>query len=114
MELIDADMKGFIRIWNFHSAKLIKTIKMETIVNGICLWDNRFLATSGRDTNIKIVDLRYQFREGNVGLSNINTIIETNIIKIETIIIPINILFFFIISPLYKYSTAVNYSQADI
>ena len=58
MELIDADMKGFIRIWNFHSAKLIKTIKMETIVNGICLWDNRFLATSGRDTNIKIVDLR--------------------------------------------------------
>ena len=58
MELIDADMKGFIRIWDFHSAKLIKTIKMETIVNGICLWDTRYLATSGRDTNIKLVDLK--------------------------------------------------------
>ena len=58
MELIDADMKGFIRIWNFHTAKLLKTIKMETIVNGICLWDNRFLATSGRDANIKLVDLK--------------------------------------------------------
>ena len=58
MELIDADMKGFIRIWDFHSAKLLKTIKMETIVNGICLWDNRYLATSGRDTLIKLVDLR--------------------------------------------------------
>ena len=58
MELIDADMKGFIRIWNFHTAKLLKTIKMETIVNGICLWDNRYLATSGRDANIKIVDLK--------------------------------------------------------
>ena len=58
MELIDADMKGFIRIWDFHSAKLLKTIKMETIVNGICLWDTRYLATSGRDTNIKLVDLK--------------------------------------------------------
>ena len=58
MELIDADMKGFIKIWDFHTAKLLKTIKMETIVNGICLWDNRYLATSGRDTNIKLVDLR--------------------------------------------------------
>ena len=58
MELIDADMKGFIRIWDFHSAKLLKTIMTETIVNGICLWDNRFLATSGRDTSIKIIDLR--------------------------------------------------------
>jgi len=58
LELIDADMKGFIRIWDFHSAKLLKTIKMETIVNGICLWDNRYLATSGRDSLIKLVDLR--------------------------------------------------------
>ena len=31
---------------------------METIVNGICLWDNRYLATSGRDSLIKLVDLR--------------------------------------------------------
>ena len=57
IELIDADMKGFIRIWDFHTAKLIKTITTETIVNGICLWDNQFLATSGRDTNIKIIHL---------------------------------------------------------
>ena len=57
IELIDADMKGFIRIWDFHTAKLIKTITTETIVNGICLWDNKFLAISGRDTNIKIIHL---------------------------------------------------------
>ncbi len=58
VQLIDADMKGFIKIWDFHTAECLKTIMLKTIVNGICLWDEKYLLTTGRDRQIKVVDIK--------------------------------------------------------
>lgn len=58
VQLIDADMKGFIQIWDFHTGECLKTIIMKTIVNGICLWDDKYLISTGRDKQIKVVNLK--------------------------------------------------------
>ena len=45
IELIEFYQDGFIRIWNFHSALLLKKIKVinNERLSGICLWNKRFL-----------------------------------------------------------------------
>ena len=60
VELIDSDMKGFIHVWDFHSAECLKTIEIKTVLNGICLWDEQYLICTGRDKEIKIIDLNSQ------------------------------------------------------
>jgi len=55
--LIDADMKGFIHIWDFVTEECLKTIFLHTIINGICLWNEQYIACTGRDQKIKIVDI---------------------------------------------------------
>ena len=57
VQLIDSDMKGFIHIWDFNTEECLKTIFLQTIINGICLWDKQYVACTGRDKKIKIVDL---------------------------------------------------------
>lgn len=57
VQLIDSDMKGFIHIWDFNTEECLKTIFLQTIINGICLWDKQYAACTGRDKKIKIVDL---------------------------------------------------------
>ena len=55
--LIDSDMKGFIHVWDFNTEECLKTIFVQTIVNGICLWNEQYVVCTGRDQKIKIVDL---------------------------------------------------------
>ena len=55
--LIDSDMKGFIHIWDFDSEECLKTIFLQTIINGICFWNEQYIACTGRDKKIKIVDI---------------------------------------------------------
>ena len=57
VELIESDMKGYINIWDFHKAECLKSIEIKTIVNGICLWDENYLFCTGKDKEIKIIDL---------------------------------------------------------
>jgi WD40 repeat protein len=57
-QLIESDMRGFIHIWDFHTSELIKDISLKTVVNGICLWDEQYLITTGKDKLIKIVDIQ--------------------------------------------------------
>ena len=56
--LIDSDMKGFIRIWDFDTEECLKTIFLQTIINGICFWNEQYIACTGRDKKIKIVDIK--------------------------------------------------------
>ena len=58
VQLIDSDMKGFIHIWDFNTEECLKTIFLQTIINGICLWDDEHIVCTGRDQKIKIVDLK--------------------------------------------------------
>ena len=63
IKLIESSMDGNIRIWNFHSGKLIKKIRVnDEGVYGVCLWDVNFLFVgcreNGVDKKIKIVDIK--------------------------------------------------------
>ena len=57
-KLIDSNMKGFIHIWDFHTTECLKTIAIASFVNGICLWDERYLISTGKDKEIKVIDLQ--------------------------------------------------------
>ena len=49
---------GFIRIWNFHSGKLLNKIKpISKELYGICLWDNRHLFVGDQLRNIILMDI---------------------------------------------------------
>ena len=58
--LLEADMIGFVRVWNFDNAQLLKKIliKEKIKLRGICLWDENFLLVGASDKCIKIIDLR--------------------------------------------------------
>ena len=56
--LIDSDMKGFIHIWDFDTEECLKTIFLQTIINGICFWNEQYIACTGRDKKIKIADIK--------------------------------------------------------
>ena len=57
--LIEADMEGFVRIWNFDNALLIKKIlvREKLKLRGICLWNENYLIVGASDKYIKIIDL---------------------------------------------------------
>lgn len=58
--LIEIDGNGYIRMWNFHTANLIKSIFTSSFLNlrGICLWNYKYLIVGANDHQIKIVDLK--------------------------------------------------------
>ena len=57
--LIESDTDGFIRIWNFHSASLLKKITacQDIRLNGICLWNENYLFSGCNDNTIILIDL---------------------------------------------------------
>ena len=72
LKVIDACEDGFIRMWNFHSGKLIKKIKVSDDLYGICLWNNKYLLIGGEDKKIKILDLdKYEIIEDYIDEDNI-------------------------------------------
>ena len=58
--MIDIDGNGYIRFWDFHTAKLIRSIYVNSFINlrGLCLWNNKYLIVGGNEHQIKIVDLK--------------------------------------------------------
>ena len=56
VELIESSQDGKIRIWNFHTADLLKTIDVRYNDFIICLWDNDYLLACCND-KIEIINL---------------------------------------------------------
>ncbi len=57
-QLIDSSGDGYIRIWDFHSSKLIKKFYIDdNRLYGICLWNNNYIFIGCLDKTIKIMDL---------------------------------------------------------
>ena len=58
IKLIESCWDWNIRIWNFHSGKLLKKIKTNIkFLNSICLWNNNYLFVGGSDKTIKLIDI---------------------------------------------------------
>lgn len=60
VKLIESEFYGVIRIWNFHSANLLKKLEIckgRPLV-GLCLWNDNYLFTSCVDQTIKLIDLQ--------------------------------------------------------
>ena len=57
--LIESDGNGYIRMWDFHTAALIKTISSSPTLNlrGVCLWNDDYLFSAGNDYQVKLFDL---------------------------------------------------------
>ena len=58
IKLIESSYDGNIRIWNFHSAELLKKIKVSNkCLREICLWDNEYIYVGCDDKTIKIIEI---------------------------------------------------------
>lgn len=60
VQLIESDGSGTVRIWDFHSAVLLKSIPLVLGYNlrGICLWNDKYLFAAGSDCHIKLFDIK--------------------------------------------------------
>jgi len=58
--LIDSDLKGYIRIWDFNTGKMLKKYLLgeKLKLRGICLWDENYVFVGASDKFIKLVDLK--------------------------------------------------------
>ena len=58
IKLIESSSFGDIRIWNFHSGKLLKKLKISNYcLFDICLWDNEHIFVGCQDRTIKLIDI---------------------------------------------------------
>jgi WD40 repeat protein len=57
INLIDLYNEGIVRIWNFHSAELLRKIDI-TGIYSICLWNNKYLFMGCGDNSIKLIELK--------------------------------------------------------
>ena len=58
--LIEADLMGYVRIWNFDTGVLLKKylIGQKLKLRGICLWDENSLFVGANDKKVKLIDLK--------------------------------------------------------
>ena len=58
LNLIESCDDGNIRIWDFHSANLLKKIKVSSkFLFGICLWDIHYILVGCEDKTIKLIEI---------------------------------------------------------
>ena len=58
IKIIESSFDGYIRVWNFHTAKLLNKIKIcNEHLYGICIWNNKYLFVGCEDKIIRLVDL---------------------------------------------------------
>ena len=59
IKLICSCKDSNIKIWDFHSAKLLNKIKIfDRLILGICIWENDYLVAGCNDTNIKLIEIK--------------------------------------------------------
>ena len=57
IKMIESSCKGIIRIWDFHSGKLLNKINVYNgWLNSICLWNKDYLFVGCADKSIKLID----------------------------------------------------------
>ena len=82
VNLIESDMFGYVRIWDFNKGDLLKKLFIEKKMRlrAICLWSYKYLFVGAEDKKIKLIDL-----ENNIEIDNlkVNDYICT-IKKVET------------------------------
>ena len=59
-KIIESSFDGNIRIWEFHSANLLKKIKVcnNDWLFGLCLWDNESIFVGCGDKTMKLIELK--------------------------------------------------------
>jgi len=58
IKLIESSF-GIIRIWDFHSGKLLNKLKINDYdLRGMCLWNNDYLLVGSYDSSIKVINLK--------------------------------------------------------
>lgn len=58
VKIIESSFDGYIRVWNFHTAKLLNKIKIcNELLYGICIWNNKYLFAGCEDKIIRLIDL---------------------------------------------------------
>ena len=58
VQLIESNSDGLIKIWDFHSAKLLIKINVDSIrLYGFCLWNKKYLFVGCLDESIKLIDI---------------------------------------------------------
>ena len=59
IKLICSCKDSYIRIWDFHSAKLLNKIKIfDRFILGICIWDNDYVFAGSNDTYIRLIEIK--------------------------------------------------------
>lgn len=58
--LIDSDLSGYIRIWNFDNGNMLRKylIGEKLKLRGMSLWNENYVFVGASDKNVKLVDLR--------------------------------------------------------
>ena len=80
-KLISSSYDSHVRIWNFNTGELLKTIKVyDDCIYGICLWNNKYLFVGALRSDLLLVNLD----EGKVDKTfNVNNILNFNVKKIN-------------------------------
>lgn len=58
LKLIESCFDGKIRIWNFHTGKLLTEIKVNKWLTGLCTLNSDYLFVGCYDRTIKLIDLK--------------------------------------------------------
>ena len=59
LKLIESCEDGIIRIWGFHSGKLLRKIKTDNNnLYGLCLWNDNYAFVGCKDQTIKLIELK--------------------------------------------------------
>ena len=59
VKLIESNTGGYVRIWNFHTGKLIKKIKISNVpLYGIFLWNLEFLFVGSYSGKVLLINLK--------------------------------------------------------
>ncbi len=59
IKMIESSCDGYIKIWDFHSAKLLNKIYINgDWLYGICLWNKDYLFVGCKENVIKLIELK--------------------------------------------------------
>ena len=59
IKLVESCEDGIIRIWGFHSGKLLRKIKTDNNnLYGLCLWNDNYVFVGCKDQTIKLIELK--------------------------------------------------------
>ena len=59
IKLIESSKEGNVRVWDFHTGKLLSTIKVsDNRLFDLCLWDSKYLLVGCGEEIIKLIDLK--------------------------------------------------------